>query len=85
MVETALDNDHETWKVFFRKHWKMLVLFAAAAISASIGAILVYLWLVGDAQSTGMVPTSLGLWTMGHLVTFVLHLIFWKFSSSESR
>jgi hypothetical protein len=56
----------------------MFVLFAAAAILASIGAVLVYLWFVGDAQSTGMVPASLGLWTMGHLVTFVLHLIFWE-------
>jgi len=78
MAETALGNGHEIWKKFLRKHWKMLVLFAAAAISASIAAILVYLWFVGDAQSTGMVPTSLGLWTMGHLVTFVLHLIFWE-------
>jgi len=78
MAETAVGNGHEIWKKFLRKHWKMLVLFAAAAFLASIGAVLVWLWFVGDAQSTGRVPTSLGLWTMGHLVTFVLHLIFWE-------
>ena len=73
-----MDNGHEIWKKFLRKHWRMLVLFVAAVILASIGAILVWLWFVGDAQSTGMVPTSLGLWTMGHLVTFILHLILWE-------
>lgn len=75
MAETTIGNRHEFWKRLLRKHWKMLVLFAAAAILALIGAILVCLWFVGDAQSTGMVPKSLGLWTMGHLVTFILHLI----------
>jgi hypothetical protein len=75
MAETAIGNRHEFWKRLLRKHWKMLVLFAAAAILALIGAILVCLWFVGDAQSTGMVPKSLGLWTIGHLVTFILHLI----------
>jgi hypothetical protein len=78
MAETEPENGHEIWRKFLRKHWRMLVLFAAAAVLALIGAILVYLWFVGDAQSTGMVPTSLGLWTMGHLVTFFLHLIFWE-------
>ena len=73
-----MDNGHEIWKRFLRKYWRMLVLFVAAVILASIGAILVWLWFVGDAQSTGMVPASLGLWTMGHLVTFFLHLVLWE-------
>lgn len=34
--------------------------------------------LIGDAQSTGMVPRILGLWTMGDLVAFILYLIFWE-------
>jgi hypothetical protein len=66
------------WKKFLRKHWNMVALFVAAVILAFIGAIYVYLWFVGEAQSTGLVPTTLGLWTMGHLVMFVLHLIFWE-------
>lgn len=78
MAETEPENGHEIWRKFLRKHWRMLVLFAAAAVLALIGAILVWLWFVGDAQSTDMVPTSLGLWTMGHLVTFLLYLIFWE-------
>ena len=78
MSETESENGSEIWKKFLRNHWNMLVLFIVGTILASIGAILVYLWFVGDAQSTGMVPTSLGQWTMGHLVTFLLHLIFWE-------
>jgi hypothetical protein len=78
MAETESENGREAWKRFLRKHWNMLVLFAAGAVLASIGAILVCLWFVGDAQLTGLVPTTLGLWTMGHLVTFLLSLILWE-------
>ena len=75
--EAGVQNSSE-WKKFLRKHWNMVALFVAAVILAFIGAIYVYLWFVGEAQSTGLVPTTLGLWTMGHLVTFILHLIFWE-------
>ena len=78
MVETESENGEKIWKKFLRKHWKMLILFVVGAISASIGAILVFLWFVGDAQLTGLVPTTLGLWTMGYFVTFLLHLILWE-------
>ncbi len=56
----------------------MLALFIAVAIVAVISAILVFLWFVGDAQATSLVPTTLNLWTMGYLVTFLLHLLFWE-------
>jgi hypothetical protein len=78
MAETGSANGHEIWKNFLRKHWNMVVLFVLGAILASVGAVFVYLWVVGDAQSTGLVPTTLGLWTMGHLVTLLLHVIFWE-------
>ncbi len=78
MAETGSGNRHMIWRKFLRMHWKMLGLFAAGAILVSIGAILVFLWFVGDAQSTGLVPRTLGLWTMGYLVTFSLQLIFWE-------
>ena len=74
-----VENGEKIWKIFLRNHWKMLVLFVLGAILASIGAILVYLWFVGDAQLSGLVPETLGLWSMGHFITFLLHLIFWEF------
>ena len=78
MVETESENGEKIWKKFLRKHWNIVVLFVVGAILVSIGAILAYLWVVGDAQLTGLVPATLGLWAMGHIVTFLLHLIFWE-------
>ena len=76
--EIETENDSGVWKKFLKKHWTMFALFVVAAIVASVGAIYVFLWFVGDAQSTGMVPSTLGLWTMDNMVTFMLHLIFWE-------
>lgn len=78
MPETESANDQEGWRAFLKKHWEVTALFAVAAVLALVGAILVFLWFVEDAQSIGMVPTTLGLWTMGNMVTFTIHLIFWE-------
>jgi hypothetical protein len=78
MGETGSESGSEVWKKFLRKHWNMVALFVVAVILASVGAVYVFLWFVGDAQSTGMVPKTLGLWTMGNLVTFILYAIFWE-------
>jgi hypothetical protein len=78
MSVTGSENSSESWKKFLRKHRYIFVIFVIAAILVSVGAILVFLWFVGNAQSTGMVPTTLGLWAMGNLVAFLLNLIFWE-------
>jgi len=75
--ETGVENGSD-WKKFLRIHWNMVAIFVVAGILAFIGAIYVYLWFVGEAQSTGLIPSTLGLWTMGNIVTFFLHLIFWE-------
>jgi hypothetical protein len=79
MMENASEIGEKTWKKFLRNHWKMLVIFIVAAIVAVVGAILVFLWFAGNAQTTGLIPATLGLWTMGHLVSFLLWLILWEF------
>ena len=66
------------WKKFVRKHWNIVAIFVVAGILAFAGAVYVYLWFVGEAQSTGLVPSTIGLWTMGNIVMFILHLIFWE-------
>jgi hypothetical protein len=78
MTEIEQEIDSNDWKEFLKKHWNMLVYWIIAAIFAIIGGIFVYLWFVGEAQSTNMVPMTLGEWTMGHMVTFILHLLFWE-------
>ena len=78
IAETESENDEKIWKKFLSRHWKMLVIFVVAAVIAIIGAIYVFLWLIEEAQVTGLVPTTLNLWTIGHIVTFLIHLIFWE-------
>ena len=79
MIETESISGEKIWKKFLRKHLKMLVIFIVAAIVVVAGAILVFLWFTGNAQATGLIPTTLGLWTMGSLVSFLLWLILWEF------
>jgi hypothetical protein len=76
--ETVSENGSKGWKKFFRKHWNMVALFVVAVILLSVWAVYFFLWFVGDAQSSGLVPSTLGLWTMGNLVSFILHVIFWE-------
>ncbi len=78
MTEAGSGKGSEGWKIFFRNHWKLFLLSVLGAIVAGIGAILVFLWFVGNAQLTGLIPVTLGLWTMGNLVSFFLNLIFWE-------
>ena len=78
MEKTESENSSDAWKQFLRRHWNVLALFVVAVVLASVGAVYVFLWFVGDAQSTGLVPRTLGVWTMGNLVTFVLYTIFWE-------
>ena len=47
-------------------------------IGAAIGALLVFLWVVENGQATGLIPKLLGEWTVGHFITFILHMILWE-------
>ena len=78
MIDIETKTDPNEWKRFLKKHWNMFVYWIIAAIFVVISGVLVYLWFVGEAQSTGLVPMVLGQWTMEHMITFILHLIFWE-------
>jgi len=69
---------HSEWRAFFRRHSGAVVLFAIVAILVFIGAVYVFWWFAGTAVSSGFVPSTLGLWTIGNLITFVLYVIFWE-------
>ncbi len=75
--ETAFEKG-SAWKMFLRKHWSALAIFVALTVLAFVGAVYVFLWFVGDAQSTGLIPATLGMWTMSNMVSFILHAIFWE-------
>jgi hypothetical protein len=65
------------WKQFMKKHWTVVAIFVVAIILAAAGAVYVFWWFTGYAQN-GLVPSTLGLWSMGNLIFFILHLIFWE-------
>lgn len=70
--------DGSEWKGFIRKHRNMVAIFAAAGLLVAIGAVYVFVWFVSDAQSSGLVPSLLGSWSIGNLVAFIVNLIFWE-------
>jgi hypothetical protein len=78
MTGTAGLDVGSDWKRFMGKHWRTVATFVVAAILAVGSAVYVFLWFVGNAQSTGLVPRTLGLWTMANLVSFILNAIFWE-------
>jgi len=73
-----VDNKNKIWKKFLSKHWREFTLFIILGVIGFVAAIYVFLWFVGEAQSTGLVPSVLGLWSMGHFITFLVRLILWE-------
>lgn len=67
------------WKKFLRKHWLAVTIFVVTAVLLFADAVYVFLWFVETAQTTNVVPSILGFWTMGNLVTFILLAVFWEF------
>lgn len=78
IMETSEELSDEVWKKFLRRHWKMTIVLAVGIAGAAIVALFVFLRVVADAQTTGLVPTALGQWTVGYLVIFILNVILWE-------
>lgn len=66
------------WRKFVRRHWRMTLLGVGGIAAAAVAALLVFLWVVADAQATGLVPSGLGEWTVGYVLTFILNAILWE-------
>ena len=60
MTEETEVEESSRWGKFLRKHWPAFAAFIAAAILAFVGAVYVFVWFTGNAQSTGLVPATLG-------------------------
>ncbi|UCE28574.1 MAG: hypothetical protein JSV85_04645 [Candidatus Bathyarchaeota archaeon] len=71
-------NNDKVWKNFLKRHWKATLLMISAGIVATIAGVFTFLWVVADAQTTGLVPMMLGEWTVGYVVTFILNVILWE-------
>ncbi len=73
-----MSTQSSDWRGFMSKHWSAVAIFVVAAAAAFAWGVYVFWWFVGTAQTSGMVPSSLGSWTMGHLLTFVVYSILWE-------
>jgi len=78
MTWQAKDAAAADWWTFMRRHSKAVAVFVVACLLAFFGSVYVFVWFAGHAQSTGLVPRTLGHWSMANVVNFILHLIFWE-------
>lgn len=65
-------------KRFLRRHWRMAIVFAVLFSVVVAAAVYVLLWFLATAQATAFIPATLGQWSIGHVINFILHLIFWE-------
>ncbi len=73
-----MTDDGSEWGSFFRRHWGAAVVFCVAMVLAFAWGVYVFWWFVGNAQSSGLVAGTLGLWTIGDLLTFTIYAVFWE-------
>jgi hypothetical protein len=80
MSEQTPENQTEeaTWRTFIRNHWPAFSTFTAAAIIAFATAIYVFLWFTSNAQTIGLVPSTLNMWSMANALTFVVYAVLWE-------
>jgi hypothetical protein len=78
MTEPIETQNGSDWQRFIRKHWAVFAVFIAAVILAVAGAVYVFVWFTGIAQTSGIVRSTLDLWSMNNVVFFILHAIFWE-------
>ncbi len=78
VTSISRSDGSEGWRLFWGRHRSVVVLFVVAIVLAVLGAVMVFLWYVGQAQLNGTAPMTLGQWTMAAVVTFLLNLIFWE-------
>ena len=76
-TETPQSTD-SSWRQLTKNHKAAFAAFIAAAVLAAVGAVYVFVWFTGNAQTTGLVPSSLGQWSMNSLVWFIVSAIFWE-------
>jgi hypothetical protein len=77
-MKTSERPGGKAWKVFVRRHSRITLLMVGWIAAAAVAALFVFLWVVATAQATGLVPSGLGDWTAGHVLTFILNVILWE-------
>jgi hypothetical protein len=78
MTQQTTAHTGNNWKIFLSKHWAALAAFISAGVLLCVGGVYVFVWFAGQAQTSSLIPSSIGLWSMDNLVMFILHALFWE-------
>jgi hypothetical protein len=78
MAQESGVQKEANWGIFLRKHSEAFAVLVAAVLAVVAGAVYVLVWFTANAQTVGLVPASLGAWSMNNVVLFMLHVIFWE-------
>jgi hypothetical protein len=66
------------WRRFIKNHKAAFSAFVVTALLAVAGAVYVFVWFTGVAQASGLVPSTLDLWSMNSVLLFILNAVFWE-------
>ncbi len=77
-METGRGAADAAWKGFVRRHWKLVLAAVGGIAAAAVAALAVFLWVVANTQANGLVPSRLGDWSVGSIITFLLNLLLWE-------
>ncbi|MFX1319077.1 MAG: hypothetical protein ACFE9D_04595 [Promethearchaeota archaeon] len=83
-METEEQIEEATVRRFLRSHWKMVLMMGVGIAIAVIVAIYVLLWVVSSALLLGLIPNTLGSWSVGILWGFFFIALFWELVSVAS-
>ncbi|MGY5876163.1 MAG: hypothetical protein RTU30_10480 [Candidatus Thorarchaeota archaeon] len=78
MMNTSEELLDERQKKFLIKYWKMTIVMAVVCAAAVVVALGVFLLVMDNLQATTLVPSLLGQWTIGYIVTFCFNVILWE-------
>lgn len=77
-METNEEHSEEAVKKFLRRHWKMAGILIGVIAVAVIVSVYVFFRVAADLQTQGLVPLTLGQWTVGYFIGFMFHVILWE-------
>ncbi len=76
-IQTQIEAN---WRGFIKRHWSAFAVITAAGIVAATAAVYLFVWFTGNAQTTGLVPSGLNLWSMSNVVIYIIYTAIWEFA-----
>lgn len=77
-METHEDKSGQAFRKFLRRNTRMALAMIVVIAVAAIVAVYVFFKVVADAQVLGIVPSTLGLWSVGTFFAFMITLVIWE-------